>query len=170
MRISVLKDNPDVLVASLDPDQSLAEAVLLFSLAFAVAFVIMGQYPFALLCSSGLLLSVVALATEHRLVCRLDRKNDVLIWSEGGYIGKRLFRIDKERKVTEVVRVEMAACGGRGPARFRIRLELASGELIPLTLCTLRFSECVVKAGEVTTFLGLSEAPRVNDGPRVRWV
>lgn len=114
------------------------------------------------------MIAVVSLVVEHRLVCRLDKKFDVLSWSAGGYLGGRLFRTEKTRKVSEVVRVEMAACASRGQARFRIRLELTSGELIPLTLCVLRFSECLEKAQEVSAFLGLSEPPRVNDGGTFR--
>lgn len=50
MRIGVLKDNPDVLIASLDPDQSLAETAVIFLVAFAIAFVAMEQYRIAGLC------------------------------------------------------------------------------------------------------------------------
>ena len=170
MRIGVLKNNPDVFLASVDPDQGLAEAVLIFS-AVSVAFlVVVGQNGFAWFCSLGLLISVVSLAAEHRNVCRLDKKTDVLSWSEGGYLGGRLLRVEKIRKVSEIVCVEMRPCSSRWVTRFQIRLEMKNGEKIPMTLCALRFSECLEKAGEVNAFLGLSEGPRVNDGTRFGWM
>jgi len=143
---------------------------MIFSAVSVALLVVVGQNAFAWFCSLGLLISVLSLAAEHRHVCRLDKTADVLSWSEGGYLGGRLLRVDKKRKVSDIVRVEMRPCPSRWATRFQIRLEMKNGELIPMTRCALRFSECLEKAGEVNAFLDLSEGPRVNDGNRFGWV